>query len=259
MRAKLVTAPGGAAANTAVWLAQLGADTTLVSRVGDDLAGEHLRRGLTAAGVRCAFTVDPAAATGAVVALIDEQGQRSMLSDRGANALLRAADLDPSVLDGAAHLHLSGYVLLDSSSLPAGVAVLAAARAAGLSTSVDPQVAAMISDPPAFVELLRGVDVLLPNAEELAVLGGPSVVLDAVGAIAVTAGADGASWHSRSTTVTVAAKPVDVVDSTGAGDAFNAGLLTAWLTGAAPREALLAGVRAGALATTRMGAWPPLT
>jgi sugar/nucleoside kinase (ribokinase family) len=239
-----------------VWLASLGASTTLVSRVGDDAGGSQLRLALREAGVRCAFTIDPSAATGAVVSLVDERGQRSMLSDRGANARLRGSDLDPAVLAGARHLHLSGYVLLDSSSREAGVAALAAARGAGLSTSVDPQVAAMIDDPAAFVELLRGVDVLLPNAEELAVLGGAAPVLAAVGAIAVTAGAGGASWVDRSGSVSVPAEAVDVVDSTGAGDAFNAGLLVAWLSGAAPRDALLSGVRAGALATTRVGAWP---
>jgi sugar/nucleoside kinase (ribokinase family) len=258
VRAKVITAPGGAAANTAVWLARLGASTTLVSRIGDDVGGEHLRRVLTGAGVRCAFTVDPAAATGSVVSLIDRDGQRSMLSDRGANARLRGSDLDPAVLAGARHLHLSGYVLLDESSRDAGVAALKAARGAGLSTSVDPQVAAMIDDPAGFVELLRGVDVLLPNAEELAVLGGASVVLEAVGAIAVTAGADGATWIDRAGSVSVPADAVEVVDSTGAGDAFSAGLLVAWLTGASRTEALRAGVRAGASATTQVGAWPSL-
>jgi sugar/nucleoside kinase (ribokinase family) len=253
VRAKVSTAPGGAAANTAVWLAHLGAAPTLVSRVGDDLGGSRLRQALTDAGVRCEFAVDPAAATGAVVSLVDGDGQRSMLSDRGANARLRAADL---VLPaGARHLHLSGYVLLDESSRPAGVAALDAARRAGLSTSVDPQVAAMIDDPAGFVGLLAGVDLLLPNAEELAVLGGEAV-LGAVGAVAVTEGAGGARWVSTAGSVSVPAEAVTVVDSTGAGDAFNAGLLVAWLAGAGSREALLAGVRAGALATTGVGAWP---
>lgn len=194
VRAKVITAPGGAAANTAAWLVACGAQPTLVARVGDDPAGEVVRAELTAAGVRCAFTVDPDAATGSVVVLVDGQGQRTMLSDRGASARLRAADLDPARLDGAAHLHLSGYVLLDESSRDAGVAALAAARRAGLTTSVDPQVAAMITDPAGFVELLRGVDLLLPNAAELAALAGPTRLRDVVGAIAVTSGASGATW-----------------------------------------------------------------
>jgi sugar/nucleoside kinase (ribokinase family) len=219
------------------------------------VAGTRIREELTAAGVRCAFTVDPSAATGCVVVLVDEQGQRTMLSDRGANALLRAGDLDPAVLDGATHLHLSGYVLLDDSSRPAGVAALATARAAGLSTSVDPQVASMIE--PGFIDLLRDVDLLLPNEEEFAVLVEQGRLLDTVRAVAVTLGADGATWLDRTSVAEVAGELVECVDSTGAGDAFDAGLLVAWLKGAQPREALRAGVRAGALAVSRIGARPP--
>jgi sugar/nucleoside kinase (ribokinase family) len=262
VRARITLTSGGAAANTAAWLAHLGADVTLVSRIGDDLAGRRIRDELTAGGVRCAFTVDPEAATGCVVALVDGSGERSMLNDRGANARLRASDLDPGVLSGAAHLHLSGYVLLDESSGPAGLAALAAAREAGLTTSVDPQAAAMITDAAEFLELVRGVDLLLPNATELALLTGSRdpasarALLEVVGAVAVTAGSDGASWVDSGGVVSVPAEPVVVVDSTGAGDAFDAGLLSAWVAGAGPKEALLAGVRAGARAATRVGARP---
>jgi sugar/nucleoside kinase (ribokinase family) len=255
VRANLITTPGGAAANTAAWLTHQGAAVTLVSRVGDDVAGARIRAELTAAGVRCAFTVDDAAATGCVVVLVDEHGQRTMLSDRGANARLRPSDLDRSVLETAAHLHLSGYVLLDASSRPAGLAVLAAARAAGLTTSVDPQVASMIE--PGFLDLLAGVDLLLPNAAEFAVLAGQGSPLDVVGAVAVTDGPGNARWLDSTGVVEVAAEPVESVDSTGAGDAFNAGLLVSWLGGADPAAALRAGVRAGALAVSRVGARPP--
>jgi sugar/nucleoside kinase (ribokinase family) len=262
IRARIVLTPGGAAANTAAWLAHLAAEVTLVSRIGDDVAGHRVREELTSAGVRCAFTVDPDATTGCVVALVDAQGERTMLNDRGANARLRADDLDPSDLEGAGHLHLSGYVLLDESSRAAGLAVLLAARRAGLTTSVDPQAAAMITDPAGFLEQIRGVDVLLPNTTELALLTGSrdpasaKGLLDVVGAVAVTAGAGGASWVDLEGVVSVPAEPVVAVDSTGAGDAFDAGLLCAWLAGASPRDALLAGVRAGAAAAEQVGARP---
>lgn len=256
VHAKVITVPGGAAANTAAWLGHLGAETVLVSRVGNDHAGGYLRDTLTAAGVRCVFTVDPDAPTGCVVVLVDERGERSMLPDRGANARLCPADLDPAVLAGARHLHLTGYVLLDASSRDAGVAALAAARRAGLSTSVDPQAANLITDPGGFLDLVRGVDLLLPNAAELAVLSGFGDVLDAVGAVAVTSGAGGATWVDRDGSVSVPAEPADRVDTTGAGDAFDAGLLVAWLRGGSPREALLGGVRAGASAISQAGAWP---
>jgi sugar/nucleoside kinase (ribokinase family) len=81
-------------------------------------------------------------------------------------------------------------------------------------------------------------------------------VLDAVGAVAVTSGAAGATWLDRDGSVSVPAEPADCVDTTGAGDAFDAGLLVAWLRSGSPREALLGGVRAGTAAISRAGAWP---
>jgi sugar/nucleoside kinase (ribokinase family) len=153
-------------------------------------------------------------------------------------------------------------VLLDSSSRDAGLAMLAAARDAGLTTSVDPQSAGLITDPAGFVAALAGVDLLLPNLAELAVLtgsrdpAGATALLDSFGAVAVTMGADGASWVDRSGITTVAAAPGSCVDSTGAGDAFDAGLLTAWLAGKPVTERLQAGVRLGALAVGQVGAQP---
>ncbi|MFC5287769.1 carbohydrate kinase family protein [Actinokineospora guangxiensis] len=255
-RAAIALTPGGAGANTAAWLAHLGVEVTLVARVGADAAAAQVRAELGARGVRCAFTEDPAAATGCVVVLVDPEGQRSMLPARGANARLSPADLSPDVLPGAAHLHLSGYVLLDASSRPAGLHALAAARAAGLTTSVDPQAAALIEDPAAFLEWVRGVDLLLPNADELAAIGDPADLLGSVRAVAVTAGAEGARWIDAGGEVRVPAAAAECVDTTGAGDAFDAGVLGAWLSGADPESALLAGVAAGAEAVSRVGAQP---
>ena len=178
-----------------------------------------------------------------------ESGERTMLSDRGAAARLAPADLPR--LDGADHLHLSGYVLLDPSSRSAGLAALAAARAAGLTTSVDPQVAAGLAP---IRDWVRGVDLLLPNKDELAALGAQATaLLDVVGAVAVTEGAAGARWVDRRGTWRVPAPAVEVVDATGAGDAFDAGLLVAWLSGAGPAEALRAGCAAGAAAVRAVG------
>jgi sugar/nucleoside kinase (ribokinase family) len=261
-RARISVTAGGAGANTAVWLVFCGVSTVLVARVGDDVAGRQALEELTTAGVSCAFAIDPAASTACVVVLVDGDGQRSMLPDRGAGKRLSPADLDPSLLAEADHLHLSGYVLLDPSSRDAGLAMLAAAREAGLTTSVDPQSAGLIADPAAFTAALAGVDLLLPNLDELEVLTGrrdPAAaagLLDVFGAVAVTTGPAGASWVDASGIVSVPATPVSCVDSTGAGDAFDAGLLSAWLAGKTARESLLAGVRLGALAVGQVGGQP---
>jgi sugar/nucleoside kinase (ribokinase family) len=262
--ARIALSGGGAGANTAAWLADRGVEVTLVARIGDDAAGRAAVDELEAAGVRAWVTVDAEAPTATVVVLVggvDESGitaERTMLSDRGAAARLAPADLP--ALSRLDHLHLSGYVLGDPGSRPAGLAALAAARVAGASTSLDPQVTGLLSR-----ALLRGlgrIDLLLPAAAELAALTGDAdprsaaPLLDAAGAVVVTDGAAGAAWVDRTGTWTAAAPAVDLVDPTGAGDAFDAGLLAAWLTGAGPREALEAGCAAGADAVSRRGARP---
>jgi sugar/nucleoside kinase (ribokinase family) len=259
-KADVRTALGGAGANTAVWLANNGVATTLVGRVGDDPAGRQVTAELTAAGIRTALAVDPDEHTCCVAVLVDEHGQRTMLSDRGAGARLRATDLPPELLGTAGHLHLSGYVLLDESSRAAGTAMLAAAHANGLTTSVDPQTAARL---PGFLDLVRGTDLLLPNTAELAGLTGSTrpasatALLDRVGAVAVTMGAAGACWVDQDGIISIPADVVDCVDSTGAGDAFNAATLAARQAGRSPREALRAGVTAGTAAVRYIGAQPP--
>jgi len=254
VRASIAIRPGGAGANTAAWLAALGADPVLIARIGADTAGEQVRGYLAAAGVGTALVTDHVAPTATVVVLVDGAGQRAMLADRGAAGRLAPADI--AVPAGARHLHLSGYVLLDRSSRAAGQAALAAARAAGLTTSVDPQAAALLTDPAGFLDQVRGVDLLLPSAGELAALGGADAALAAVRAVAVTDGPRGAAWLDRAGKVEVPGRTTEVVDTTGAGDAFDAGVLVAWTGGASPAEALAAGVAAGTRAVGAAGAWP---
>lgn len=261
-RSQVRLAGGGAGANTALWLAASGVETTLIARVGDDAGGRLVRAELEASGVSCAFAVDVSAPTCCVVVLVDGSGQRSMLPDRGANALFSPADVDPAVLAGADHLHLSGYVLLDPSSRPAGLAALAAAKEAGLTTSVDPQAAALITDPRTFLADVRGTDLLMPNNGELLVLIGSAdpaaakALLGTVGAVVVTSGLDGATWVDAEGMTSVPAERAECVDSTGAGDAFDAGVLAAWLRRESIVDVLRAGVRLGARAVTKVGAQP---
>ncbi|MEV6621843.1 carbohydrate kinase family protein [Amycolatopsis sp. NPDC051106] len=261
-RAKIRFTGGGSGANTALWLRHLGAETTLLARIGDDPGGRLIRAELEAAGVRCAFAVDAEAPTCCVVVMVDGSGQRSMLADRGANQRFCPEDVTPAALAGAGHLHLSGYVLLDPPSRAAGLAALALARELGLTTSVDPQAAAHITDPAAFLDDVRGVDLLMPNTEELVALTGSAdpasakELLDAVGAVVVTAGLDGASWVDADGVTSVPAVEAECIDSTGAGDAFDAGVLTGWLAGESTVDMLRHGTRLGALAVGKVGPQP---
>ena len=254
--------PGGAGGNSASWLAGLGAEVTLVARVGDDAAGAACRGELEAAGVTCAFAVDPALPTCMVVILLDAHGDRTMFPDRGANKAFSVADVDLASLGLPAeprpHLHLSGYVLFDAGSRAAGLESLRQARSLGWSTSVDPQSPALIEREgvSSFLGWVDGVDLLLPNENEVATLGGLAAILGHAREVVATYGAAGARWVGADVDEAAEAPFVDNVDATGCGDAFNAGLLSAWLGGADRSGALRAGVAAGSAAAARVGARP---
>ena len=257
-RARITSAPGGAGGNTAAWLAEHDLDVSLIARVGDDEAGRTAATELTAMGVDCRFARDPRLPTCCVVVVVTPDGDRTMFADRGANSAFAVPDVDLPGLDAPGHLHVSGYVLLDEGSRPAGLAALSLAREAGWTTSVDPQASVHIADlgGHVFLEWIDGVDLLLPNDSELAALGGADAALDAVGTVVVTHGRYGASWLSATERISVAAPRSHDSDSTGAGDAFNAGLLSTRLRGGSAQASLTAGVAAGTAAAQHVGARP---
>ncbi|RLP94237.1 ribokinase [Micromonospora sp. BL4] len=259
---------GGQAANTAAWIAAQGVDVTLVGAVGDDAAGRDRVAELDRAGVDCAIDRVEGVPTGTVIVLATD-GERTMVSQRGANLRLGVEHVEGALaaVPDAGHLHLSAYTLLDAGSRGAGLRALAAARERGLTTSVDAASAAPLRrvGAAAFLGWVRDVDLLLVNADEATVLAGgldPAAQGRALSATArrvvVKRGAAGAVWVDRTAPVCVApARRVAVVDVTGAGDAFAAGLLTAWLAGATPTAALNRATDLGALAVSTVGARPP--
>jgi ribokinase len=252
---------GGAGANVAVHLARLGVPVALAGCIGDDAAGAGLRAELDAAGVRLHLALAAGAATGTIVSLVEPDGQRSMLADRGANLSLRPGDV-PAPEPGG-HLHLSGYTLLDPGSRDAGLAALATAAAAGCTISVDPASTGPLTryGVERWLVDTSSATLLLPNADEARLLTGcadPAAAGRALArehdVVAVTLGADGALWASGDTLLHRPARATTVVDTTGAGDAFAAGLLSAWLAGADPVTALEAGLRLAADVVRRPGA-----
>jgi ribokinase len=253
---------GGSGANTAAWLAALRVPPIFVGVVGTDEAGAARVAELTAAGVRAVVRRAGGAATGTVVVLSDG-GDRTMLCDRGANLLLSPADVDAGLAAGATHLHLSGYALLDHRCRPAGQHALAAM---GITTSVDAASAAPLRlvGAAAFLAWVRGTDLLLANLDEAVALVGDGSPVELAARLTgwarhavVKCGADGAVWASAGRDpVSVPAPSVPVVDPTGAGDAFAAGLLASWLGGGSPIDALHAAVAAGATAVGVVGGRP---
>ncbi|MCW3022412.1 MAG: hypothetical protein JWR30_1734, partial [Conexibacter sp.] len=238
-----------------------------VARAGDDVAGRGAVAELAAAGVDVRVALDGGRPTGTCVVVIGADGERTMLPDRGANLALAVDDLPAELFVAGGHLHLSGYVLLHDGPRAAGLAALDRARAAGMTVSVDPASAAPLRAAGVADVLgwIAGADVLLPNRDEAAVLTGEAeperaaralVARAGVGEVVVTLGAEGALWTDGSRVLRVACADVEVVDTTGAGDAFAAGWLAARRDGADAAEALAAACGLGSRAVGRVGARP---
>jgi sugar/nucleoside kinase (ribokinase family) len=265
---------GGSAANVAAWLVLAGVERpALVGRVGDDPQGRAAAEELAAGGVDARLAVDAERATGTCVVLVAPGGERSMLPDAGANDGLQPSDLPDEVLEPGGHLHVVGYALLRDGSQKAARSAIGRAKSAGMTVSVDPSSAALLS--PEFLDLAEGADLLLPNADEALALTGqtdpekaakrlaerfPEVVvkLGAEGALWRTPDSDGRSYAAAGTEPDASTGPLPEPDSTGAGDAFAAGLLAARSRGHPPHRALqFARVLAGLAVYTPGGRPPP--
>lgn len=252
--------PAGSGANAAVWAAAQGATVRLHGRVGGDLVGRLIAQALAQRGVQAALAVDPEAATGTMLVVVEE-GDRSMVADRGANARLSPQDL-PGRLEAGAVL-VSGYLLYHHGSEPAARAALerAAAGHVGVDAASWPLLEAY--GPERFLAATRPATVLLANereAEALTGLTGEAAAKE-LGAhyrlVCVKRGAAGALLVEGGLLTNRPAEPVEASDPTGAGDAFDGVFLAALARGADPREALEEACRAGARAAASPHLWPP--
>lgn len=256
--------PGGAAANTAAWLATTGHGATLVGCVGDDAFGDHLGRGLAGLGVDLRLQPAPGHTTGTCVIVVDRRRERTMFPDPGANSALTEAAFRDDVITAGCHVHLSGYTLINEQSRPAGLAALAGAERAGASVSLDPASAGpLLQCLDVVTPLLPRLDVLIANEAEASVLTGVADPLAALALLAgivptvvVKLGANGVAASSGGMVVQRPAHATDVIDTTGAGDAFTAGFLPVWMRGGSLVDALGAGQVMAARAVSRVGASP---
>ncbi|MGZ4270734.1 MAG: carbohydrate kinase family protein [Solirubrobacteraceae bacterium] len=239
-RSAISPRPGGSGANTAAWLGALGVPVRFAGRAGAADVARHAVA-LAACGVDARVAADAQTPTGALVVLAHD---RTMFTARGANVRLEAADLPDALLDGVEHVHVSGYALFEPGPR---AAVLGLVARAGLGWSVDPASAAFLREAD-FLAWTAGAALCLPNEDEAAVLG--DGLAAAYPEVAIKRGARGATLLGASAPPRdVPAVPVEVVDLTGAGDAFAAGFLAARRAGEDPL-ALATETAARALAIT---------
>ncbi|MDR0346706.1 MAG: PfkB family carbohydrate kinase [Nocardiopsaceae bacterium] len=252
---------GGSAAITAVAAARLGLRVELVAAVGDDSAGDFMLRQLAEDNVgTTGVAVRDDLPTGMTVAL-SAGADRAILTATGALASLTAADVPAGLLTRARHVHVSSYFLVANSLGPGLASLLAAARAARASTSLDtnwdPSGAWRDQHLPG---ILAQAGLLLPNEAEALRLAGQPTLAAAVpvlagygGGLVVKLGERGALVADGRERCSVRLPPVRPVDATGAGDCFNAGLITGLLRGMPLPEAAALGCAGGALSTRAPG------
>jgi sugar/nucleoside kinase (ribokinase family) len=261
--AEIRATAAGTGAGTAVDLAKLGADVTTFGAVGSDLLADILLAALSAHHVDTSGLVKKASAqTSATILPIRPNGERPAWHVPGATRLLELADLDLGVVCDCDALFLGGPDALAGLTAADLAAVVAAAKATGALVAVDVLHPGSGRDFERVSDSLAGADWFWPNADQLRALTGRAdldlaiadVLALGTGGVAVTLGADGCLVTGTGGALThIPAIDVPVVDTTGCGDGFNAGMLTGLLIGCDPLDAAWLGAACGSLVATGLG------
>jgi sugar/nucleoside kinase (ribokinase family) len=256
---------GGSAANTARWLGRLGAQVTLIAAVGRDAAGRALVEAVQSDRVVARVSRVAATRTGRIGVIVAPNGERSFVADRGAADLLGPDDVNPAWFRRVDALHLPVYSLLGEPLGRAGRRAIELARAGGADVTLDlASIGPLLGRGRRLArELVRGAapDLLFATAAEAeALLGRAGVegLLDFAPVVVVKRGSKGATVMAREGTerlrFEVATERLTATDTTGAGDAFDAGFLVAWFGARSSGQALPASMRRAALAGHRAAA-----
>jgi hypothetical protein len=247
--------PGGGGFITAAHLANLGAATALLARIGTDPLSQALLPALGDSGVdlRWLESADDAGPQPTVVMV--QGGERAFLSRRAGP--VRPATLDAALAGGAArHLHIAEFATL--AEIPD---LVSTAKRLGLSVSLDPSWDDELIRAPDLVARCTGVDVFLPNAAEARAIADTDDLVQAgrrlsrhFHTVVIKDSAAGARLFGRSGELALPApQGGPVLDTTGAGDAFNAGFVAAWLAGRSASQALAEGIACGTLSVQGVG------
>lgn len=239
---QVAISPGGCGSNVAMGLSSLGVPTSLVARCGDDNAAIIIERYWHDAGLDLRYLRKVAGVpTGTSVGLVDSNFQPRFIHTSGANAKLSIEDLDVQnyKVDGARVLHIAGYFVLPGILDPKMAEKLAEARQLGILTSLDVVHSPRMKSPGSLWPCLPHLDIFLCNAREGWELTGeeqPKAIAQALhkrgaNTVIIKLGSEGCWLDSDSFQGQLVAPKVKVVDTTGAGDAFAAGLLSSLIKG----------------------------
>jgi sugar/nucleoside kinase (ribokinase family) len=250
---------GSATAIMAMGLARLGTPVAFVGRVGDDVWGHYCLDDMASRGIDLSRVIRGGGLKTGVTVSITHPRDRALVTYLGAISALTGADVPDAVMAGLDHLHASSFFFQEGLR-PGFPDLFARARRAGLTTSLDTGFDPSGRWDGGLQETLRETDLFFPNEVELAALSGTEDPAEGLrrlenGRTRVVAklGRNGAMTLDGDRAVHVPAYPVETVDTTGAGDSFNAGFLHRWLEGAPLDECLRLGAACGALSTLGLG------
>jgi ribokinase len=239
---RIALAPGGSAANVAAWVARLGAHAAFVGAVGTDAFGDLIVADLAREGVQGHITRTPDHDTGVIVVMIDKAGQRSMITNQGADFHLYPEHIPVAVIQQAAHVHITAWSLFSDPPRAAALHAAQIAKAAGATVSFDPASYQMIREMgrdtfDAIIAQLP-IDIILPNRDEGMILTGerePLLIARALrkrfkdAVVVLKLDKDGCVISAPGYEHHHTTHEVPVIDATGAGDSFNAGFLSSYL------------------------------
>ncbi|WP_051965077.1 carbohydrate kinase family protein [Deinococcus misasensis] len=263
---------GGSAANVAAWAARVGCPTTFVGKVGKDRFGEMAQQELSSEGVQTELIWCDTQPTGVILALIDQNGQRSMLSGQGADFYLYPSELPTQILTSGRHLHVTAWSLFTDPPRAAALRAAALCERAGMTISLDPGSFQMISQMGRadFIDLMHDIefDILLPNRDEAHALSGkrdPQAMLKWFrhefpnAMVVLKLDREGVMIDTpQGERIMISATSDTVIDATGAGDSFGGAFLGMYLQTGDLRLSAQCAVQAAGWVISRYGARAPI-
>ncbi|MCF8008230.1 MAG: carbohydrate kinase family protein [Halanaerobiales bacterium] len=231
---------GGSAANFSFWLNYLKEKVILVAKTGNDLAADYLKKEFKNKDIKFINIVNIKKETGKVVVFLNSEGERTMLTDRGANSSLNPADIKKNYFDGIDHIHLGGYSFFGGKNMEkSALKIIEIANKKNIEISFDPSSYSEIKKygSQKILNQTKGIKFCFPNLQEGRVLSGkerPKEIIEVLNRyyqnVILTMGKDGCYISNSEQSMFIKQKlEIKKADTIGAGDAFAAGFISCYL------------------------------